>query len=86
MRVAREEIFGPVLSVIPFEDEEELIRQANDTRYGLAPGSACPHEQVQGRGLPGILRLAPTSTDAEVVCSPKSDRQDSASHSLRMLC
>ena len=38
MRVAREEIFGPVLSVIPFEDEEELIRQANDTRYGLAAG------------------------------------------------
>lgn len=38
MRVAREEIFGPVLSVIPFEDEEEVIRQANDTRYGLAAG------------------------------------------------
>jgi (Z)-2-((N-methylformamido)methylene)-5-hydroxybutyrolactone dehydrogenase len=38
MRVAREEIFGPVLSVIPFQDEEELIRQANDTRYGLAAG------------------------------------------------
>jgi (Z)-2-((N-methylformamido)methylene)-5-hydroxybutyrolactone dehydrogenase len=38
MRVAREEIFGPVLSVIPFEDEEDLVRQANDTRYGLAAG------------------------------------------------
>jgi (Z)-2-((N-methylformamido)methylene)-5-hydroxybutyrolactone dehydrogenase len=38
MRVAREEIFGPVLSVIPFESEDELIRQANDTRYGLAAG------------------------------------------------
>jgi acyl-CoA reductase-like NAD-dependent aldehyde dehydrogenase len=38
MRVAREEIFGPVLSVIPFESEEDLIRQANDTRYGLAAG------------------------------------------------
>ncbi len=38
MRVAREEIFGPVLSVIPFESEENLIRQANDTRYGLAAG------------------------------------------------
>jgi len=36
MRVAREEIFGPVLSVIPFEDEEDLVRQANDARYGLA--------------------------------------------------
>jgi aldehyde dehydrogenase (NAD+) len=38
MKVAREEIFGPVLSVIPFRDEEEAIRQANDTRYGLAAG------------------------------------------------
>jgi acyl-CoA reductase-like NAD-dependent aldehyde dehydrogenase len=38
MRVAQEEIFGPVLSVIPFQTEEEVIRQANDTRYGLAAG------------------------------------------------
>jgi len=38
MQIARDEIFGPVLSVIPFENEEELIRQANDTRYGLAAG------------------------------------------------
>lgn len=38
MKIAREEVFGPVLSVIPFEDEEELIRQANDTDYGLAAG------------------------------------------------
>lgn len=36
MRVAREEIFGPVLSVIPFETEEEAIRIANDSEYGLA--------------------------------------------------
>ena len=36
MRIAREEIFGPVLSVIPFGDEEEAVRIANDTEYGLA--------------------------------------------------
>jgi (Z)-2-((N-methylformamido)methylene)-5-hydroxybutyrolactone dehydrogenase len=36
MEVAREEIFGPVLSVIPVESEEEVVRQANDTPYGLA--------------------------------------------------
>jgi len=35
-RVAQEEIFGPVLSVIPFDDEAEVIRMANDTPYGLA--------------------------------------------------
>lgn len=36
MRIAREEIFGPVLSIIPFEDEAEAVRIANDTVYGLA--------------------------------------------------
>ncbi|MFC0524530.1 5-carboxymethyl-2-hydroxymuconate semialdehyde dehydrogenase [Pontibacillus salicampi] len=36
MRVAQEEIFGPVLSVIPFKDEEEAVALANDIRYGLA--------------------------------------------------
>jgi aldehyde dehydrogenase (NAD+) len=35
MRIAREEVFGPVLAVIPFRDEEEAIRLANDTQYGL---------------------------------------------------
>jgi aldehyde dehydrogenase (NAD+) len=38
MRIAQEEIFGPVLSVIPFDDEEEAITIANDTVYGLAAG------------------------------------------------
>lgn len=36
MRIAREEIFGPVLSVIPFENEEDVIREANANDYGLA--------------------------------------------------
>lgn len=36
MRVAQEEIFGPVVSVIPFSDEEEAIALANDSRFGLA--------------------------------------------------
>ena len=35
MRIAREEIFGPVLVIIPFETEDEAIRIANDTPYGL---------------------------------------------------
>jgi betaine-aldehyde dehydrogenase len=38
MRIAREEIFGPVLSVIPFSNEDEAIEIANDTNYGLAAG------------------------------------------------
>jgi acyl-CoA reductase-like NAD-dependent aldehyde dehydrogenase len=36
--IAREEIFGPVLCVIPFDDVENAIRKANDSRYGLAAG------------------------------------------------
>jgi aldehyde dehydrogenase (NAD+) len=36
MRIAQEEIFGPVLVVIPFEDDADAIRIANDTIYGLA--------------------------------------------------
>jgi acyl-CoA reductase-like NAD-dependent aldehyde dehydrogenase len=38
MTIAREEIFGPVLSVIRFKDEEDALRKANDTVYGLASG------------------------------------------------
>ena len=38
MRIAREEIFGPVATVIPFSDEEEAIAIANDSEYGLAAG------------------------------------------------
>jgi acyl-CoA reductase-like NAD-dependent aldehyde dehydrogenase len=36
MRIAREEIFGPVASVIPFKDENDAVLQGNDTTYGLA--------------------------------------------------
>ena len=38
MKVAQEEIFGPVLSVITWEDEDELRRLANDVDFGLAAG------------------------------------------------
>lgn len=36
MRIAREEIFGPVLTVIPFDDEPDAVRIANDSEYGLS--------------------------------------------------
>jgi aldehyde dehydrogenase (NAD+) len=38
MTIFQDEVFGPVLSVLEFETEEEAIRLANDTRYGLAAG------------------------------------------------
>ncbi|WP_119727510.1 aldehyde dehydrogenase [Thermomonospora amylolytica] len=36
MRVVREEIFGPVVTVVPYEDEDDAVRIANDTEYGLS--------------------------------------------------
>ncbi|MBV8354500.1 MAG: aldehyde dehydrogenase family protein, partial [Candidatus Eremiobacteraeota bacterium] len=38
MRIAQEEVFGPILSLIPFEDEADALRIANSTLYGLAAG------------------------------------------------
>jgi len=38
MTIAREEIFGPVLSVLPYEDDDDAVRIANDSMYGLAGG------------------------------------------------
>jgi aldehyde dehydrogenase (NAD+) len=38
MTIAQEEIFGPVLAIMPYEDEEDAIRIANDSEYGLAGG------------------------------------------------
>lgn len=38
MRFMREEIFGPVVGIVPFDDEAEMIRLSNDTEYGLASG------------------------------------------------
>lgn len=38
MTCVKEEIFGPVMSVLPFDTEEEVLRRANNTTYGLASG------------------------------------------------
>ena len=41
MRIAQEEIFGPVISIIPYRDLEEAIAIANDTAYGLSSMISC---------------------------------------------
>jgi len=38
MKSVREEIFGPVMSILSFDDEDEVIQRANNTEYGLAAG------------------------------------------------
>jgi acyl-CoA reductase-like NAD-dependent aldehyde dehydrogenase len=45
MAIAQEEIFGPVLSIIPYDDEEDAIRIANDTIYGLHAGVYGPDQE-----------------------------------------
>ncbi|KAF0105787.1 MAG: aldehyde dehydrogenase (NAD+) [Rhodospirillaceae bacterium] len=51
MTIAREEIFGPVICILPYKDEEEVIRLANDTIYGLAA-------YVQGSDLEHARKVA----------------------------
>ena len=43
MRIVQEEIFGPVGVVIKFEDDDDVVRQANDTVYGLAAAMFTKH-------------------------------------------
>lgn len=42
MTLVREEIFGPVMSLLAYDDEDEVVRRANDTRFGLAAGVVSP--------------------------------------------
>src|SRR6476660_5649311 len=55
MRIAREEIFGPVLTVIPFEDIADAVRIANDSEYGLA-GSVWTNDVDQGLDIARRVR------------------------------
>ncbi|MDH4055052.1 MAG: aldehyde dehydrogenase family protein [Gammaproteobacteria bacterium] len=61
MTIAREEIFGPVLSIIPYEDEDEAIRIANDTPYGLSgyvsSGSLERARRVASRMRTGMVHI-----------------------------
>jgi acyl-CoA reductase-like NAD-dependent aldehyde dehydrogenase len=55
MTIAREEIFGPVLSIIPYEDDDEAVRIANDTPYGLS-GYVSSSNLARARSIAARLR------------------------------
>jgi acyl-CoA reductase-like NAD-dependent aldehyde dehydrogenase len=55
MRVAREEIFGPVLTVIPYADEDDAVNIANDSQYGLA-GSVFTADNERGLSIAARIR------------------------------
>ncbi|WP_430472850.1 aldehyde dehydrogenase family protein [Thalassospira lucentensis] len=61
MRIAREEIFGPVVAMIPFDTEEDAIRIANDTPYGLAAYIQTPDDakadRVARKLRAGMIRI-----------------------------
>ena len=66
MTIAREEIFGPVLSVIAYDSEEDAIRIANDSRYGL-------HAAVLGSDLSRARRVASQLRAGRVVINGMTD-------------
>jgi aldehyde dehydrogenase (NAD+) len=66
MRIAREEIFGPVLSVIAYDSEDEAIRIANDSDYGL-------HAAVLGTDLERAHRVASQIRSGRIVINNMTD-------------
>ncbi len=69
MRIAREEIFGPVLSIIPYADEDEAVTIANDTPYGLSGYVSSSDieraRRIAARLRTGMVHLNGTGVDIE---------------------
>src|SRR2546429_7147217 len=62
MKVAQEEIFGPVVTVIPFEDEKDAIRIANDVRYGLM-ATVWTGDPARGHRLARRIKAGPVGVN-----------------------
>jgi acyl-CoA reductase-like NAD-dependent aldehyde dehydrogenase len=69
MKIAREEIFGPVLTVISYRDEDEAIRIANDSEYGLA-GSVFTADVDRGYGVAARVRSGTFGVNEGYIMDP----------------
>ncbi|WP_406109172.1 aldehyde dehydrogenase [Streptomyces sp. NBC_01003] len=74
MRVVREEIFGPVVAIMPFDTEDEAVRLANDTEYGLAAGVWTTH-LARAHRVAGRLDAGTVWINTYRAMSPMSPRQ-----------
>jgi aldehyde dehydrogenase (NAD+) len=71
MTIAREEIFGPVLSVIPYEDETDAVRIANESDYGLS-GSVWTADRDRGVGVARRVRTGTYAVNAGMTIDLKN--------------
>ena len=69
MRIAREEIFGPVLTVIPYRDEDEALAIANDSEYGLA-GAVFTADTDRGLAIAGRVRAGSFGVNEGYIMDP----------------
>jgi succinate-semialdehyde dehydrogenase/glutarate-semialdehyde dehydrogenase len=67
MRIMREETFGPVLPVMPFDDDDEAIRLANDSEYGLA-ASVWTRDRARGEKVARRIRAGTVMVNDTVSC------------------
>ncbi len=70
MTIAREEIFGPVLVVIPYEDDDDAVRIANDSKYGLS-GGVVSASLDRAMHVAGRLRTGTVAVNGGVLLRPR---------------
>ena len=66
MKIAQEEIFGPVLSVIPYDDEAQAIKIANDSEYGLC-GSVWTSDGEHGAAVAAQVRTGVVAINSSMI-------------------